>query len=113
MKKNLSILFVVLIGLSLLLAACGGSASSAPSDPKAILGSWKADSGDQTFTFFDDGTLAIQTADGSATGTYTYDGVSLAITTESGSQTVTAQISGNQMTWSMEGSASSTFTKTQ
>jgi hypothetical protein len=108
MKKNLSILFVVLLGLSLFLAACGGGASVSR-DPKAILGEWK--SGEMSFNFFDDGSVAGSNAGQSFPGQFEYDGTNLKIKLEGAEvQPYTVEITGDTMTWT-DPSGSQTFTK--
>ena len=109
MKKNLFILLVVLLGLSLVLAACGGG-ESVSRDPKAILGEWK--SGEMSFNFFDDGSVAGTNAGQSFPGQFEYDGTNLKLQLEGGAgvQPYTVEIKGDTMTWT-DSSGSQTFTK--
>ena len=115
MKKNLSILFVIVFSLSLLLTACGGGSGSA--DTAAIVGAWISDS-DSTvaISFGDDGSYAIASSgDLVGEGTYTFDGSTLITTPSDGSGAASAQvqISGNTMTTTDPGGSTSTWTRKQ
>ncbi len=103
MKKNLSILFVVLVSLSMILTACGGggSSSSQSTNPQDIVGTWKMDGEDVTYEFAADGSFILNGVPGNAFG---YDGAKLDITYVDGtSQVYTASINGDKMTWEFEG----------
>lgn len=91
MKKNLSILFVIMACLSLLLAACGG----AKSDNSTLTGTWTNDASAVTWTFTADGN--ISSSDGQS-GTYTFDGSKITTTASDGTvQTWNVVITGNKM----------------
>lgn len=96
MKKNLSILIVIILGISLLLAACGGSSESDSSGGGTIIGTW-VDSADgaTTLTFTAD-TMQMNDNEPSA---YTYNGNTVSVNLSDGS-TVSYQVSvnGNSLT---------------
>jgi hypothetical protein len=106
MKKHLSILFVVVLSLGLLLAACGGSAET---DPDAILGTW-VDNGDgvSTLSFSENG---MQFNDGDP-ATFAYDGSTLIATLSDGSTiNYTYTISGDTLTLTEDTGNVYTFTR--
>lgn len=113
MKKNLSILLIVILGFSLLLSACGGESSSA--DTEAIVGAWISD-GDSAvaISFGDDGSYAIaNSGELVAEGTYTFDGSTLVTTPSDGSGASSAQveINGDTMTTTDPDGSVATWTK--
>ena len=115
MKKNLSILIVVILGFSLLLSACGGGSSSA--DANAIVGAWISD-GDSNvaISFGDDGSYAIaNNGELAAEGTYTFDGNTLVTTPSDGSGKASAQvkINGDTMTTTDPNGTVSAWTRKQ
>lgn len=113
MKKNLSILFVVVLGLSLLLSACGGGSDTGSSG--AIAGAWENDNDNTVgIAFGDDGTYGIyKSGELMAEGTYTFDGSTIVTTPSDGSGETSAQvvINGSVMTMTDPNGAVSTWTK--
>jgi hypothetical protein len=113
MKKNLSILLVVLLGLSLILTACGGDDSS--SSPQSVAGAWENDNDNTVgIAFGDDGTYGIfKAGELMADGTYTFDGSTLETTPSDGSGTISAKvvINGGTMTWTDPNGSVSSWTK--
>lgn len=110
MKKNLSVLIVIILGFSLLLSACGGSSSSVN-----VAGAWENDNDNTVgIAFGDDGTYGIyKSGELMAEGTYTLDGSTLVTTPSDGSGETSAQveINGNTMTTTDPSGSVSTWTK--
>lgn len=111
MKKNLYILFVIVLGLSLLLSACGGGSSSSVT----VAGAWENDNDNTVgIAFGDDGTYGIyKSGELMAEGTYTFDGGTIVTPPSDGSGETSAQvvINGNTMTMTDPNGSVSTWTK--
>ncbi len=109
MKKNLLIVLVVLLSLSLVLTACGESVNR---DPNAILGEWKSDASDQNFAFQEDGTCAAVEAGQGIMCSYNYDGTTLNMQFDGDTEqkSMKVEISGDKMSWNVA-AGTQTFTK--
>lgn len=116
MKKNLSILFVVILGLGLLLSACGDDTGSSggPSNSGALAGAWENDNDNTVgIAFGDDGTYGIyKSGELLADGTFTFDGGTLTLTSSDGSESsAQVEINGGAMTWTDPDGSVSGWTK--
>lgn len=106
MKKNLSILFVIVLTLSLLLSACGGSA-----DTNSIVGTWQNPDDGGTLSFAEDGSAMVNVGGEQIPSTYEFDGSSLTITSSTGEITFTVTFEGDTMTLTGENGTYSVYTK--
>jgi major membrane immunogen (membrane-anchored lipoprotein) len=117
MKKNLSILFVVVLGLGLLLSACGGDDTGSSVDSSnygALAGAWENDNDNTVgIAFGDDGTYGIyKSGELLADGTYTFDGSTLTLASSDGSESsAQVEINGGAMTWTDPDGSVSGWTK--
>ncbi|MCX6082105.1 MAG: DUF5640 domain-containing protein [Chloroflexi bacterium] len=94
-------------------ASTGAESTQAPADSKALLGSWKSDVGDMSFSFTEDGNVVAQNAGQEVKGAFNYDGATLNIQlVGANQQSYKVEISGDKMTWT-DDSGSQSFTKVQ
>ena len=102
MKKNLSVLLITMLAFSMVLAACAGTPTPAPTtptpvrvNPYLILGTWIDDATGIEWTYGDDGSLGSTSR---VIAKFAFDGYQLKITNWDGKViTPTVVIDGDKM----------------